>query len=146
MLKGVNWISVLLAVVLLEVLGYLWFGMVFNAAWMAEVQGLGLKPDMSSAAQTTSLIEGVVVTVVLVLGMAWLVGRLAANTLQSGMTAGFWAWLFFGLTTQALEYVYMGFTPTLMAINGGYLLLSFLIAGAVLGGVKFGGSAQAAAA
>ena len=100
---------------------------------------------MSDTAQTTSLIEGVVVTFVLVLGMAWLVGRLGANTFQSGMMAGFWAWLFFGLTTQALEYVYMGFTPMLMAINGGYLLLAFLIAGAVLGGVKVG-SAQAATA
>ena len=145
MLKGVNWISVLIAVVLVEVLGYLWFGMLFSASWTAETTAVGLKPDMSDTAQTTSLIEGVVVTFVLVLGMAWLVGRLGANTFQSGMMAGFWAWLFFGLTTQALEYVYMGFTPMLMAINGGYLLLAFLIAGAVLGGVKVG-SAQAATA
>jgi hypothetical protein len=146
MLKGVNWISVLIAVVLLEALGFLWFGQVFNAAWMAEMQALGLKPDMSNEAQTTALIEGVVVTVVLVLGMAWLVGRLGAASLQAGMMAGFWAWLFFGLTTQALEYVYMGFTPMLMAINGGYLLLAFVMAGAVLGGVRIGAASQAASA
>ena len=144
MLKGVNWISVLIAVVLVEALGFLWYGMVFSKTWMADMAAMGLKLDGSS--QTTSLIEGVIVTIVMVVGMAWLVGRLGAHSFGAGMMAGFWAWLFFGLTTQALEYVYMGFTPELMVINGGYLLLSFVIAGAVLGGVKVGASAQAAAA
>jgi hypothetical protein len=146
MLKGINWIAVLIAVVLLQALGFLWYGMVFSSAWTAEMQAVGIKLDMSGGAQTTTMVEGVVVTLVMVLGMAWLVGRLGANTLQSGMVAGFWAWLFFSLTTQVLEYVYMNFTPTLMALNAGYQLVSFLIAGAVLGGVKFGASAQAAAA
>src|SRR5882757_822928 len=145
MLKGVNWIAVLIAFVLLEVLGYLWYGMVFSKAWMAEMTAIGLKPDMSSSAQTTSLIEGAVLILVQVIGLSWLIGKLGANSLQAGLMAGLAAWVFFGLTTQGMEYVYMGFTPKLMAINCGQLALAYLLAGATLGGVKFG-AAQAAAA
>jgi hypothetical protein len=145
MLKGVNWIAVLIAFVLLEVLGYLWYGMVFNKVWMAEMTAIGLKPDMSSSAQTTSLIEGAVLILVQVVGLSWLIGKLGANSLQAGLMAGLAAWVFFGLTTQGMEYVYMGFTPKLMAINCGQLALAYLLAGATLGGVKFG-AAQAAVA
>jgi hypothetical protein len=145
MLKGVNWIAVLIAFVLLEALGYVWYGVVFAKAWTAEMTAIGLKPDMSSAAQTTSLIEGAVLTLVTVIGLSWLIRRLGASGLQAGLIAGLAAWVFFGLTTQAMEYVYMGFTPKLMAINCGQLALSYLLAGATLGGVKFGAAQTAAA-
>jgi hypothetical protein len=145
MLKGVNWIAVLIAFVLLEVLGYVWYGMVFNKAWMAEMTAIGLKPDMSSSAQTTSLIEGAVLILVQVVGLSWLIGKLGASSLQAGLMAGLAAWVFFGLTAQGMEYVYMGFTAKLMAINCGQLALAYLLAGATLGGVKFGAAQTAAA-
>lgn len=138
MLKGVNWIAVLIAFVLLEVLGYVWYGMVFSSAWMSEMTSVGLKMDNSSAAATRSIVEGMGLTIVQVVGLAWLFGRLGVSTLAAGVTTGLAAWVFFALTTQGLEYVYMGFTPKLMAINGGQLAISYALAGAVLGGVKFG--------
>ena len=146
MLKGVNWIAVLISFVLLEVVGYVWYGMVFSSAWTAEMAAVGLKPDMSGAAQTKSIAEGAVLIIVQVIGLAWLAGRLGASSLRAGLAAGLAAWVFFGLTAQGMEYVYMGFTPKLMAINCGQLALSYLLAGAVLGGVKFGTPAANAAA
>lgn len=126
---------------LLQVVGYLWYGIIFNTAWMAEMQAVGLTVDVSSQSQTQSMILGVIVTLVMVLGMAWLIRRLGVTGLQGGVMTGLTAWFFFSLTTEALEYVYMGFTPTLMAINVGYQLLSFVVAGAALTMVKFGQSA-----
>lgn len=145
MLKGVNWIAVAIAVVLLQALGFVWYGMAFSAAWTAEMQAVGITLDMSSEAQTRSMVGGVVVTLVTVLGLAWLMGKLGADGLQGGLTTALAAWFFFSLTTQALEYLYMSFTPTLMMINAGYQLVAFLLAGAVLGLVKFGRAAGAAA-
>uniref|UniRef100_UPI00398301B6 DUF1761 domain-containing protein n=1 Tax=Phenylobacterium sp. TaxID=1871053 RepID=UPI00398301B6 len=109
-------------------------------------QAVGLTVDMSSRAQTHSMILGVVVTLVMVLGIAWLIQRLGVTGLQGGVMTGLTAWFFFSLTTQALEYVYMGFTPTMMAINVGYQLVSFVLAGAALTMVKFGQSADTAVA
>jgi hypothetical protein len=146
MLKGINWVAVLIALVVLEVAGYLWYGMVFKDAWMAEMTAVGLKPDMSSSAQSTSIIEGIVLSIVVILGLAWLMARTATTGVVAGAMLGLTAWIFFGLTTQGMEYVYMGFTPKLMAINCGQLLVSYVLAGAVLGGVKFGRAAAPAAA
>jgi len=145
MLKGINWISVIIAFVLLEGLGYLWYGMVFKDAWTAEMAAIGLKPDMSSSAQTTSLAIGAVLIVLQVLGVSWIVRKLGATGLVAGVLAALTAYIFFALPTQGMEYAYMGFTPKLMAINCGQLALSYVLAGAVLGGVKFGASQPAAA-
>ena len=72
--------------------------------------------------------------------------KVGAATLAAGVTAALAAYVFFALPTQGTEYAYMGFTPKLMAINCGQLLISYLLAGAVLGGVKFGRAAAPAAA
>jgi len=146
MLKGVNWIAVLVAVVLLEAIGFLWYGMVFSSAWTAEMTAIGLTPEMSSSAQTTSIALGAVLIIVEVLGLAWLMRRLETTNWRIGALDGFTAWFFFGLTTQGMEYVYMGFTPKLMAINCGQLLVSYVVAGAVLGGLKFRAPKAAVAA
>jgi hypothetical protein len=138
MFKGVNWIAVLIAFVLLEVVGYLWYGMIFSKSWTAEMAAIGLKPDMSSSAQTASIVEGMVLTLVQILGMAWLFGRLGVSTLGAGVTTALAVWVVFALTTQGMEYVYMGFTPKLMAINCGQLAVAYVLSGAVLGGVRFG--------
>jgi hypothetical protein len=56
------------------------------------------------------------------------------------------AWFFFSLTTQSLEYLYMGMTLRLLELNASFQLVSFAIAGATLNLVKFGAPASAAAA
>jgi hypothetical protein len=141
MLKGVNWIAVLVAVVLLEGLGFLWYGPLFGAAWMAA---LPYKPDMTNA--STLLAVGVVNTVVVTVGLAWLIARLGATSLTAAVGICLAAWLFFDFTTQALEYLYMGLPAQLVAINMGFQLASYLITGVVLALVKFGRPAAAATA
>jgi hypothetical protein len=141
MLKGVNWIAVIIAVVLLEGLGMLWYGPLFGKAWLAA---MGHTPDMTN--QNMLMAIGVVNTLVSVTGLAWLINRLGAATLGAAVMTSVAAWFFFSLTTQSLEYLYMGMSLRLLEINASYLLVSFVIAGATLNLVKFGASAQAAAA
>ena len=140
MLKGVNWIAVIVAIVLLEVLGYLWYGPLFGEAWTAA---LGHEPDMSNA--NTLMAIGVVNTLVVVIGLAWLTGRLGATTLVHSVMVSLAAWFFFDFTTQALEYLYMGMSQQLVCINMGYQLVSYVVTGAVLALVTFGRPAAAAA-
>lgn len=146
MLKGINWIAVLIAVVLVQALGFVWFGMVFSDAWLAGMRAEGVAIDPTAGDQTVSLIQGLVLSLVTVVGIAWLMGKVGADGLQGGIMTALAAWFFFSLTTQAQEYVYMGFAPNLMAINVGYQLVSFLLAGAVLGVVKVGRAAGSPAA
>jgi hypothetical protein len=136
MFKGINWIAVIVAVVVLEVVGYLWYAMAFNSAWAAAMTAAGHAPDMSNVAVNQSL--GLVNTLVIVLGLSWLTRRLGAVSLMASVSTAVAAWFFFDLTTQALEYLYMGMPCTVMAINVGYQLVSYVLAGAVLSLVKVG--------
>ena len=142
MLKGVNWIAVVVAVVLLEGLGMAWYGPLFGKAWLAA---LGHAPDTTD--QNLKMAAGVVNTLIVVLGLAWLNRRMGVATLGAAVTTALAAWVFFAFTTQALEYLYIGMSREFVLINMGYLLASFVIAGAVLALVRIGapaGQAQAA--
>jgi hypothetical protein len=131
MLKGINWLAVAIAVVLLEVLGFVYYGFLVTAPWTAAyTNDLGRAPDMSNAAVTQSI--GVVITIILVTGLAWALKRMAI-TGAAAIGAALAVWFCFDFTTMAVDYVYMGMSTTLVGINMGYQLLSYLIAGAVIG-------------
>ncbi|MFN3514222.1 MAG: DUF1761 domain-containing protein [Phenylobacterium sp.] len=140
MFKGINWIAVLVAVVLQQALGYLWYGPLFGAQWTAL---LGHEPDMSNVAVNMSL--GVVVSVIIAVGLAWLIGRLGAATLIGGLTTAFAAWFFFNFTTMAVDYLYVGQNAAFVGINMGYQLVAYLLSGAVIGMMKPRGAAAATA-
>ena len=142
MLKGVNWIAVIVATVLLEVLGFLWYGPLFGKAWVAAMAN----PPVTDAAGAMNMKMGlgVVNTLIVVLGLDWLVRRLGAASLSAAVMVALAAWFFFSFTTQALEYLYMGMTLNFVVINMGYLLAAFVIAGATLSLVKFGAARAAA--
>ena len=131
MFKSINWIAVVIAVVLLEALGFLWYGVLVKDAWTAAYQtSLGHAPDMSNAAVMQSI--GVVNTVIMVTGLAWVFWRMGVNTL-AGIGAAVAVWFFFDFTTMAIDYIYMGLSQQLVLINMGFQLLCYLVAGAVLG-------------
>jgi hypothetical protein len=141
MLKGVNWIAVIIAVVVLEGLGFAWYGPLFGKAWIAA---MGHTPEMAGN-QNMLMAIGVVNTLVCVTGLAWLINRVGAATLAAAVTTSVAAWFFFSLTTQSLEYLYMGMSLQLLEINATFQLVSFVLAGAVLNLVKFGVPQTAAA-
>jgi hypothetical protein len=132
---------VIVTVVLLEGLGFLWYGPLFGERWMAA---LGYTPDMTNA--NAKMAVGALNAVVATVGLAWLTSRLGATSLAASVGVCVAAWLFFDFTTQALEYLYMGMSQQVVCINMGFQLVSYVITGAVLALVKFGRPAQAAAA
>lgn len=140
MLKGVNWVAVAIGVVVLEALGFVWYGPLFGTAWQAA---LGHEVDTSNTNLMMSL--GAANSIIIVSGLAWLTGRLGATSLVQSVTVSLTAWFFFDFTTQALEYLYMGMSQQLVLINMGYQFVSYALAGAVLALVKFGRPAASAA-
>lgn len=131
MFKGINWLAVAIAVVLLEILGFVYYGYLVNAAWTeAYTASLGRAPDMSNAAVMQSI--GAFNTVILVTGLAWVTRRLG-GTGTAVIGAALAVWFFFDFTTMAVDHIYMAMSVKLVGLNMLYQLLSYLIAGAVLG-------------
>ena len=128
MLKGVNWIAVVIATVVLEVVGYVWYGVVFKTAWLAA----GGATHMSLS-QGAAYGLGMVNTVILVVGLAWLNGRLGLRGLGACVGTALAAWFFFDFTTMALDFLYEGQSAALVEINMGLQIVSYALAGAILG-------------
>ena len=128
MLKGVNWIAVLVSVVVLEIVGFLWYAVIFQQVWMAAL-GAPQDPKPMAVAQTLGMIN----TLIIVIGIDWLLRRLNVAGLAATVTAALTAWLFFDFTTMAIDYFYVGHTATLVLINMGYQLVAYALAGAVFG-------------
>jgi len=128
MLKGVNWIAVIIATVVLEVVGFVWYAVVFKNAWIAA----GGATHMSLS-QGMAYGLGMLNTVIINIGLAWLLARLGRSGLIASVGAALAAWLFFDFTTMALDFLYEGQSAALVQINMGLQLVSYLLAGAIFG-------------
>ncbi len=134
MLKGISWIAVVVAVLLLEVIGYLWYAVLFVKPWTDALTAFGHTPTGANVAVMQGL--GIVNTLVLVLGLAWLTARLQARSLGATVGVALTAWLVFSFTTQSLEYLFMEMPANFLAINAGYQMVAYALAGAVLGLIR----------
>jgi hypothetical protein len=76
---------------------------------------------------------GLVVTAVIVYGLAWLRARLNVLSLAGMLKVALAAWLFFDFTTMAIDYLYVGQSGRFVAINMGYQLIAYALAGLILG-------------
>jgi len=126
MLKDVNWLAVVVAVVLLEVLGFAWYAYLFAAPWTAS------RSFAPTGDPNVSMAMGVVVTVIQVVGLSWALRRMGTVGLSAHLAAAFALWFFFNFTTMAVDYIYVGHTPLFVGINMGFQLAAYLVAGAVI--------------
>lgn len=131
MFKNINWLAVIVAIVLMEALGFLWYGPLFGKAWMAA-----LGHTLPAGGQPLNMALGVVDAAIIAVGLAWLIGRLGARTLRAAVAAALAAWFLFDFTTMAVDYLYEGQSTTLVGINMGYQLAAYVLTGVVLGLIR----------
>lgn len=125
-----NWLGIVVATVVAYFIGFLWYGMIFEEQWMALS---GVTPDAGSA--TSAMVLGFVQTLVVMIGLGWLIGKLGdgwMNGLKTGLMAG----VFFALTTSAYGFIYMTSDMGLLPIDWSHLLAVYGVGGAIIGGLK----------
>jgi hypothetical protein len=132
-MKDINWIGVLAALAASQAIGFVWYGMLFSAQWMA-LTGI----SVSDAESSSAMALGVVQNLVIAIGLGWLIARTGMIGWVRGATAGLIACLFFGLATLSLRFIYGDDNTGLIPIDGGYMLIQYLISGALIGGLKLG--------
>ena len=131
-MKTINWLGLVAALVVGQIIGIAWYGVLLSDAWMkamgmTEAQFVGTEWRMSL---------GFINMVVILIGLDWLIGRLDARSWIGGAKVALAACAFFALTVVALDYIYAAGVPALLWIDGGYQVLSYGIGGALLGGLK----------
>lgn len=137
-MKDINWIGVLAALVASQAIGLVWYEMLFSAQWMG-LTGIAVSESEGSFAMALGAVQNLVVAI----GLGWLVARTGMTGWVGGATAGLIACIFFGLATMSLRFIYGDDNPGLIPIDGGYMLIQYVVSGALVGGVRLGKTATA---
>jgi hypothetical protein len=127
----INYLAVLIAVILSQVIGFLWYSkFLFVEPWMRLSGRDTHEGARYSIAQ--ALTVGVITDIVMAYVLAHVLYAFGGNTLSLGLVGGFWTWLGFVATIQLSETMFVGKPLKLFFINAGFRLVSLLAMGAVL--------------
>lgn len=129
----VNYLAVVLAALAAQPLGFLWYGRLFNEAWMGQ-RGL-TRADAEGGGAAVYLVP-IVCTLLIAYGLARLVDMVGADTVGDCLAIAAFVWVGFAGTVQLVQINFSPKVPNkakLFAIEGGYQLAVFLIAGAIIG-------------
>jgi Protein of unknown function (DUF1761) len=129
----VNYLAVILAALAAQPLGFLWYGSLFGSTWVAargySHPGEGETP--SSMIYIVPLIGALVIAYVL----ARLADMTGADDVGDCIALGAFVWVGFSATVLGMQINFSETPnkPVAFAIEGGYYLVSFVIAGAIIG-------------
>jgi len=137
-MKGINWIGVLAALAASQAIGFVWYGMLFSAQWMT-LTGIAVSDGEGSSAMALGAVQNLVIAI----GLGWLIARTGMAGWVGGARAGLIACVFFGLATMSLRFIYGDDNPGLIPIDGGYMLIQYVVSGALIGGARLGKAAAA---
>lgn len=130
----INLLSVFVAAIAANILGFLWYSpAMFGKKWL-ELSGM--KSEDASAAKKQGMGKTLVISFLTSLVMAYVLAYVVyltqASTLWGGITVGFWAWLGFVATFTANSVLFEKKSWSLWFLNNGYNLLSIALMGAIL--------------
>jgi hypothetical protein len=126
---GHDLLAVIAAAVAIYIIGFLIYGLIFSAYWMAQ---WGYTPD-SFAGHEWKIFLGPIMPILTVLGLAALFQAAAASGLRTHLRIGFIAWAGFSLSTLLYGFAYgTMMTPGALALDAVHLLLGVLAASAIL--------------
>ena len=128
----INHLAVWVCVILLHVLGFLWYGPLFGEQWMSMV---GLDPEMAegSAGDAALWITNLIATAAPLYFLAWLFSKLHVVHGARGAALGFLAALCFHHLPVMSGNMFAGEPYGLAWIIGGFTLAAWTVSGFIIG-------------
>jgi hypothetical protein len=128
MTKSINWLGVVAALVFGQALSFVWYGKLF---------GPQLHDAMAASARTPlGMAEGAGLALLMIVGLAVILGRMGAKGWAGGAAAGALLWLVLPFLGELMNVVYMGEGRVLFLANAGYTLIFMTVTGALLAGLQ----------
>lgn len=109
--------------------GWGWYGPMFGNAWMKE-QGMEEHPE---SPEPIIFLYSLILQVIIGISLGLFIVALGATTALQGLYVGLAAGAGFVLTTVAINGIYNDMSLKLFAIDGGYHLVGFAVAGLIIG-------------
>ena len=127
----VNYVAILVATIAAMIIGFVWYlPAVAGKAWLAAIGKT--EAEMRAAGKPSIYIAAVVVALVQMTVLAAVLGWAGVAGIQDGIIAGLLVWLLV-FATVAMNVLFEGCSNSLYWVYGGNSLVTFVIAGAVIG-------------
>ena len=127
----INWLALIVAAIVKFAIGAAWYSpVVLGKQWMAET---GTTQDQFRANMVPALVAEIVTDLVIAFFLIYAVRYAGATTLLQGAWIGFLVWLGFMATVSIAQVYYEKRSWRLWSINNGYLVVSLIVMGAILG-------------
>ena len=133
-LGDLNWLSIIIAVVAVQVIGFLWYGPLFGKQWMTAI---GKTPEEQAAAGGQvgpAVAVGVVMTLVRAIILALLIGLSATPDVGWGIKIGL---MLAAVTISGIimTHQYEQRPGSLTVVNSGFEIALWVVMGAIIGGM-----------
>ena len=128
----VNFLAILVSAVAIFLLGGLWYSPVLFAKKWVALQGKSME-EMSGGSHPSLYVQVFICGLVTAAAMALAQAHMPNPSLAHGLIIGFLAWLGFAGATSYGTALFSFKPKALWAIDTGFNLASFLLAGAILG-------------
>ncbi|MEE2691163.1 MAG: DUF1761 domain-containing protein [Pseudomonadota bacterium] len=131
-LFGLNIVAVLAASVAFFIVGFLWYGVLFEQAWLAAS---GITKEMVEAGDNSPvwMIGGFVITVMQVIGLALVLKWKGAASLGAAAKTALILWFLIALPFSCYGYFYsVAHSTTLLLIDASHLLVGWVVSAIVL--------------
>ena len=128
---SISWLGVLIAAVAKFLIGFAWYSpILFVKPWLELT---GLTNEKVQAGLMRALIAESVGNLIMAYVLARFIAHYGSNDLIGGAFIGFMAWLGFVATVMANQIFYEQKPQQLIFINAGYMLVSLIVMGAIIG-------------
>ncbi len=131
MTAKLNWLGIIVATVVAFFMGFLWYGLIFEATWL-ELTGKTKSEDMSMLPMAWGFGQ----TFVTMVGLGWFIARGGSSGWMAGLKIGLVAGVCFALMTSAYGFIYETAPMGLLPIDWSHLLVIYALGGAIIGGLK----------
>ncbi|WP_411821842.1 DUF1761 domain-containing protein [Leptospira sp. 'Mane'] len=126
-----NSVAIFISVLVQQAVGAVYYG-ILGGAW-AESLGKTRADFEASAGDPVPYVTGILSSIFLSLGTAWIFRQIGVRTLVTGLRYGFLFFLFFSVFESTMHTYYAHLSQRTLLIDSCYDLLTFLIAGAIIG-------------
>lgn len=128
----INHLACIAAIILITVLGFLWYGPLFGEKWM-QLAGLTREGIESNPPGAGIWITNLIATVIPVYFLAWLFIRLNVESGARGALIGFGIAFSFVFLSEMTQNMFSMRPYVLTWIEGGYSLAALTLSGFLLG-------------
>ncbi len=128
----INYIAVLAAAVASFLIGWVWYGMLFQKQWM-KLSGItmaSMKKTGMSPGKAMSL--GFVSQLIVAYVLAHFIDYMMAATLAAGAQLAFWLWFGFVMPIMAGIWIWEGKPFMLFVLNAAHWLVALLVMSGIL--------------